>query len=768
MEKGGNTSMRRHDGHVQVAYQTNTDSDLFNGESRFNRLADSGIIGIFEGNGRGEILDCNGAFLQMLGYSRDDLESGLIRWDRMTVPGYEQVNQLFSEQLAAAGAAAPAEMEYFRKDGSRLPVLVGLASLRGASEGQAIGFMLDLTQKRQAEEALRKSEEQFRQLAENVHEVFWMMDLAATRVVYVSPAFKQIWGQTCESLYADSESWIHSVHREDRPRALELFHRQLQGEILDNEYRIVQPSGAIRWIRDRAFPVRDTGGNLVRLVGLAEDTTERKLSELRLVHQALYDELTELPNRRLFQERLGRAIAECVAGESGAVFFIDLDQFKLVNDTLGHSAGDRLLKEAAHRLLAVCGETGTLARFGGDEFMLVATGFDGPESVRHFGHKLIRCLDEPFKISGRELFIGASIGISLFPDNGTDPDVLKRSADIAMHEAKRAGKNQLSFFIPRFAEIARERLGMETRLRKAVALSEFNLQFQPQFASGKSRPSRFEALIRWFPPDDQPINPLHFIPIAEQNGLIIPIGTWVLREACRRCADWQTGNLRGAGVAVNVSALQFACPDFVEIVVRTLESTGLPPHLLELELTESVFIQDVKESTRTLTKLRNLGVTIALDDFGTGYSSLGYLQNLPLDALKIDRSFLTETESRQRGAAVLRCVVELAHTLGLRVIGEGVETTAQLDLLVSLGFDELQGFLLGIPSFDLVDARNNLPFRTRKATSTTCVQAHYTLAVDQKALPEVGDSISVLVQVGVEAAVCDLWTQDPQSGEICS
>jgi diguanylate cyclase (GGDEF)-like protein/PAS domain S-box-containing protein len=574
---------------------------------------------------------------------------------------------------------------------------------------------INITERKLAEQVVQRSEEKFRQLAENVSEVFWIIDAASAEIVYVSPAYEIIWGLTIQSLYANPDSWLCSVHPEDRPSAGEVFRRQLQGERLDNEYRIVQPSGAIRWIRDRAFSVRDSDGNVVRLAGVAEDTTERKLSEIQMLQQALYDELTGLPNRRLFGEKLKSAIDECGVEESGAVFFIDLDHFKLVNDTLGHSAGDHLLKDAARRLLGVCGEHGTLARFGGDEFMLVATGFEGLDSVRQFGERLIQCLDEPFKIATGELFIGASIGISIFPENGTDPDLLKGGADIAMHEAKRVGKNQLRFFTPGLADAARERLEMETRLRRALALSEFKLQFQPQFASGRLLPSRFEALVRWYPFDNQPVAPLKFIPMAEQIGLIVPIGTWVLREACRRCAEWQAGNLRGAGVAVNVSPQQFSCPDFVKIVVRTLELTGLPPHLLELELTESVFIQDRKESADTLTKLRTLGVTIALDDFGTGYSSLSYLQNLPLDALKIDSSFLAEAETRQQGAALLRCVVDLAHTLGLRVVGEGVETTAQLDLLHNLGFDEIQGFLLGRPSFDPVGARDPETWREEPA-----------------------------------------------------
>ena len=678
--------------------------DLTGSESRFRRLSDSGIIGIFEGNGSGQVLTANSAFLDILGYTPADLHAGLIRWDRMTVPGFEQINRGFGEQLAACGSAAPAELEYFRKDGSRVPVLVGLASLQGLfDEMRAIGFLLDLSHEKKAQEALRRSEEQFRQLAENIREVFWMMDVSATKVLYVSPAYEHVWGQTCESVYANPESWMESIHPDDRRGAGEIFERQLQGEVVDNEYRIVQPSGSVHWIRDRAFPIHDDNGKVVRLAGVAEDITERKLSELRLIHQAMYDELTGLPNRSLFREKLRRAIDGGKGAKHGAVFFIDLDEFKLVNDTLGHLAGDLLLKEVSGRFLAAAGDACTLARFGGDEFMLVAPGFAEPESAL-LGDRLIRCLDESFRIEGREVFVGASVGISLFPKHGIEPHVLKRRANVAMHEAKRAGKRQIRFFTPALADAALERLELETRLRKAIAVSEFRLQFQPQFSPGNALPKRFEALIRWCPPEGPAISPGKFIPVAERNGLIVPIGTWVLQEACQRCFGWQHGSLQGVGVAVNVSAVQFGCHDFVETVARVLGSTGLPPHLLELELTESVFLQEAEASARKLVELRKLGVTIALDDFGTGYSSLSYLQNLPIDTLKIDRTFLLRSESNQEGVAVMRCVIELAHTLGLRVVGEGAETWAQLDLLSGLGCDMIQGFLLGRPSYEVVDA----------------------------------------------------------------
>ncbi len=684
-----------------MSRQNSSPSGLTNCDSR--RLPESSVIGIFisEGADSGRILDANDVFLELLGYTRAELELNLVRRDRLIAPGYEEIHQGFNRDLAASGIAAPAELEYLRKDGSRIPVMVGLAAAGEPPSTQAFGFVVDLTSRRQAEEALRASEEKFRQLAENIDEVFWMMNAAATETLYVSPAYEQIWGYSPERVYADQAHWIKSIHPEDVSHALEVFSRQVQGEVIENVYRIVRPSGDIRWIRDRAFPVRDANGDIIRLAGVAEDITDRKLSDLRLLHQSLHDDLTDLPNRRFFRDKLTQAIADCKGGNSGAVLFIDLDGFKLINDALGHAAGDRILKDVVGRFLTACGESSTLARFGGDEFTVLMTGTEARQPARLLAERLIRCLDQPFRIAGRDVFIGASIGISLFPENGIETDGLKRAADLAMHEAKRGGKNQLQFFTPVFAVAAEDRMEVETRLRRAIAWSEFRLQFQPQFPRGQARPSRFEALIRWCPPGEEIISPAKFIPVAEQNGLIVPIGTWVLHEGCRLCAGWQDGHLKGSGVAINVSPTQFAQPDFVSIVKRTLRETGLPAGLLELELTETVFVRDVEASIRTLTELRNLGVTIALDDFGTGYSSLSYLQKLPLDVLKIDRSFVAETEGRPQGAAVLRCVVELAHVHGLRVIAEGVETLAQLNLLESMGCDETQGYLLGKPAFEV-------------------------------------------------------------------
>ena len=682
-----------------ITARKRSEDALRESEDRFRIMADGcpTVMWVTDKDGGSQFV--NRAFREYSGATYEDVEG--TKWHLLLHP--DDAPHYIREFQRAVLDHAPlrAEVRIRRADGE-WRWLDSYAEPRFSDTGEFLGHVglsPDITDRKQAEKILQSSEEKFRQLTENISEVFWMMNAAGTEMIYVSPAFEAIWGRPSESLYAHPELWLDSIHRDDRDRVEETLRRRLDGEAVESEYRIVQPSGAVRCIRDRGFPVRDSSGRIFRLAGVAEDTTDRKAAEDRLIHQALYDELTGLPNRRLFRDKLEQAVVECHQDRFGAVFLIDFDRFKLVNDTLGHSAGDQLLKQAAGRLLVVSGESGTLARFGGDEFALIATGFENAESVRELGLRLIRCLDDPFQIAGCEACIGASIGVSLFPQDGTDPEVLRRGADVAMHDAKQSGKNQLKFFTRQLFDAANERLGMETQLRRALALSEFKIQFQPQFAPGQSRPSRFEALVRWYPPHGQPIPPLKFIPIAEQNGLVVPIGTWVLGEACRQCVDWQEHGLRGTGVAVNVSALQFASPDFVDIVERTLATTRLPAHFLELEVTESVFVKDAEESARTLKRLRNLGVSIALDDFGTGYSSLSYLQTLPLDALKIDRSFLIEKEAQPQRVAMLRCIIELAHTLQLRVVGEGVETPAQLELLSSLGCDEIQGYLLGKPSF---------------------------------------------------------------------
>jgi diguanylate cyclase (GGDEF)-like protein/PAS domain S-box-containing protein len=682
-----------------------TRNALEESEARFRIMADGCPTMLWVTTAAGETQLINRAFREFFGLECDQIERS--DWRLLIHP--DERNAYVNAFDGAVRGHAPFEAEArVRRADGEWRWINSRADPRFSPDGEFLGLVglsPDITARKDAERQLRISEEKFRQFTANIDEVFWLTDPSGVELQYVSPAYESIWGRSCADLYANPKSWIESIHPEDRASAERVFLRQLQGEGVENEYRILQPSGAVRWIRDRAFAIRDDGGNIVRVGGVAQDTTERTAREVLVLHQALHDDLTGLPNRNLFRKKMDEALAEVLPGQCGAVFFIDLDEFKLVNEALGHSAGDLLLSQVGQRFAAVCPASGTLARFGCDQFMLLAARFEERREIVQLGEDLRRALDRPFNIAGRDIFIGASIGSSVFPDDGAEPDALKRNADLAMHEAKRTGKNQVRFFTPVLGDAIRERLDIEMRLRRAFEMSEFKLQLQPQFPASGLYPARFEALLRWCPPEASVVPPSKFIPILEQNGMIVPIGAWALEEACRRCLAWQCGSLKGAGVAVNVSARQFADPDFLNTVRQTLKTTGLRPQLLEIELTESVLLQDVRTAAETLARLRDLGVTVALDDFGTGYSSLSYLHNLPLDALKIDRSFLVDNESRPQGFAVLRCVVQLAHSLGLRVVGEGVETEAQLDLLASLGCDEVQGYLLGRPAFDVNGVR---------------------------------------------------------------
>jgi len=413
----------------------------------------------------------------------------------------------------------------------------------------------------------------------------------------------------------------------------------------------------------------------------------------QLEHAATHDSLTGLPNRLLLADRLSQATAQ---GErysrSFAVLVVDLDRFKSINDSLGHIAGDELLREVSRRLMGLLRKTDTLARLGGDEFVLVINEISDPHGAENVASKLLASLAAPVLLSGIEVQISASIGISVFPADGVDADTLLKHADAAMYHAKKNGRNAFQFFAPMMNVSARERLELESGLRRALAQGEFELHYQPKVDVGTGRIDSAEALIRWRHPKRGLTAPSGFIPIAEETGLIVPIGEWVLREACLQARAWQTLGGRPLRIAVNLSAQQFKQKSLISTVREALAGAGLEPDYLELELTESAVMQDAESSIQVLRQLSGLGVRIAVDDFGTGYSSLSYLRRLPLDKLKIDRSFIREVAASRDDAEIVRAIISLAHSLHLKVIAEGVETEEQLSFLRRLGCDQYQGF----------------------------------------------------------------------------
>ncbi len=479
-----------------------------------------------------------------------------------------------------------------------------------------------------------------------------------------------------------------------------------QGEVITLERQgnlLISRSGEEYAIRASVAPIRgETGETFGAVVAVSNVTETHRLAE-RLAYQANYDTLTRLPNRNLLLDRLDHALA--LSQRSGrwiAVLFIDLDNFKRVNDSLGHAAGDALLGAMAVRLSACVRNHDTLARLGGDEFILVLENLSREELAAVVARKIVDSLKPPFLLEGHEFFISSSIGVSLYPKDGTDRETLLRNADMAMYRAKEQGRNNFQFYSKWMNDHVVERLYLEGGLRYAMERDEFQLYYQPQVDLQTSAVVGVEALIRWRHADRGLIPPAKFIPLAEETGLIVPIGAWVIETACVQAKWWQNAGL-SLRMAVNLSARQFAQPDLIGMIINTLQKTGLKADCLKLEITESLLMQDVERVILTLQALKKIGVKIAIDDFGTGYSSLSYLKRFPLDFLKIDRSFIRDIQSDPDDAAITLAVIAMAHSMRLNVIAEGVETAAQLDFLRAHDCNEVQGYYFSppVPADDL-------------------------------------------------------------------
>jgi diguanylate cyclase (GGDEF)-like protein/PAS domain S-box-containing protein len=569
----------------------------------------------------------------------------------------------------------------------RLPVAIENAWYRGQLERERA--------------ALRESEERFRQMAESIADVFWLSDPQRQAALYMSPAFERIWCLPVAAVYADWRAWLDAVHEDDR-EMLRARMDDLSLSELEFEFRVCPPGREMRYVHMRVYVVRDGAGRHVRRAGVIQDITERKAQEARIEHLAYHDSLTGLPNRAMLMDRLGRALSQAQRlAQQVAVLFIDLDRFKLVNDSLGHAVGDQLLQEIARRLRATLRDNDTVARVGGDEFQVVVCNVAGATDAARIAEKLMRVLGEPFVLEGQELHVTASLGLSLFPRDGGSGELLLKYADIALYEAKGEGRNAYRFFSPEMNAQAHGRLRLENDLRRAVERHELELHYQPQLDLATGEVCAVEALVRWRHPVRGLVLPNAFIPMAEETGLVLGIGEWVLNEACRQVAQWQrdglADNLWPLRVAVNISARQLQRPGLDGAVRRALSLSGLPADCLELEITESSVMLDPLHAQSVLQSLRELGVQLSIDDFGTGYSSLAYLKRLPLDRLKIDRSFIGGIPTDSDDAAIVETIIVMTHKLGLRVIAEGVETLEQQLQLVRQGCDEMQGFLLAHP-----------------------------------------------------------------------
>ncbi len=558
-----------------------------------------------------------------------------------------------------------------------------------------IGTVRDISERKAAEEVLRANEERFRLIAENVTDLIAVVDAQGKRV-YNSPSYRALFGDA--QLLPGTDSF-NEIHPDDRDSVQRVFQDTLvTGVGHRTRFRFVLADGSTRFIESQGSVIRDAAGTVTRLVVVSRDITDRLSAEERIWHLANYDPLTNLPNRALLSERIEQELAYARnTRQLLAVLFIDLDNFKRVNDSLGHHAGDELLRQFAERLRSILRAHDLIARPGGDEFIVLLPGLSDGSQVNNVCQKILEVSRLPFRIGAQEAHISASIGVSFFPEDGADADDLLKHADTAMYFAKSAGKSAYKLFTAQMEESVQQRVRLEKTLRAAIDRDEMLLHYQPVLNLASGAVHGMEALVRWKHPELGLVMPNEFIQHAEDSGAIVEIGAWVVTQACRQAGAWHAQGYPKVSVAVNVSGRQLKDEGFVDTVLSALREARLDPRYLELEITESVMLEHVSQTLETLDRLRGHGIKLAIDDFGTGYSSLSYLKRFNIDRIKIDRSFVHNITTNRNDAAIVKAIIAIARSMEIEVTAEGIEDRSQAEHLLAYGCQWGQGYLFGRP-----------------------------------------------------------------------
>ena len=557
---------------------------------------------------------------------------------------------------------------------------------------------------RSREQVLRDSRERLAQVIDTVPAMISAADRSG-KCVFVNAYKASLYGVDPAEIVGKKTRAMFGEEHSKRSREFDRLVFENGNALPPFEEEVVDRSGVRRVLLTTKSPLRDGSGQVVHVLTTSLDITDRKQAESHLHYLAHHDALTDLPNRAFLHDRMRREIARTRRGDAQfALHLIDLDRFKGVNDALGHHVGDRLLKAVAERLGGEVREMDTVARLGGDEFAILQPEVAGPDVAIKLAERVIETVTRPFILDGQEITTTASIGITIHPTDGDDVDELLKNADLAMYQAKAEGRNTHRLFAADMNAVAREAIGLESDLRRALERQQFILYYQPQIELKTGRIIGAEALLRWQRPGAGLVKPAEFLPLAEENGLIVPINEWVLREACVHAKSWTRSGLSRLRIAVNLSPVQFRKQDIRRLVVEVLNETCLEPSRLELELTESILMQNAEAAANKLRELQDLGVTFSIDDFGTGYSSLAYVKNFPVDRLKIDQCFIRNLHVDPSDAAIVRAIIGLAHSLDIEVVAEGVETADQNEFLTIEGCDEAQGYYYGkpIPAADFV------------------------------------------------------------------
>lgn len=639
--------------------------------------------------------------IQLTGYQPADLLlNRVVSYEEITYPDDRQAARKRIEEAALSGKHFELEYRIVRADGEiRWVQENGLSQFNETGELVSLeGFIQDITARKLSEQQAREAEARYRSIFENAIEGIYQTTPNGQYQDF-NPALARIYGyDTPDELRKGISDIQRQLYVDPKKREEFTNLMQTQGHVRNFEAQVYRKDGDIIWITENAHEVRDSEGNLLYYEGTVEEISERKNYEQQIQYQATHDSLTGLPNRAVLADRLQQCMNFAERNRNFfAVAFVDLDQFKLINDSLGHHVGDELLVVMAKRLAQSVRESDTVVRLGGDEFILLLTNLQRIEDISQSMCRILEAVVTPCILDGLEFLVSCSVGISLYPNDSKDANTLLRYADSAMYKAKQLGRNNFQFYTKELNQMLTERMEIEYGLRRAIENEEFLLYFQPKIELASGNICGAEALIRWQPADGELISPLSFIPIAEETGQIEEIGRWVLQHACRAADQFKKILGRPIPVAVNVSPRQFRQHDLVGTIAKVLQETGIEPCCLELEITESCLVHDTLNFVKTLHRLKALGVTLAVDDFGTGYSSMAYLKDFPVDRVKIDKVFVGALENEPANRAILKAIIALGHGLDLKVVAEGVETAYQKTFLQNIGCDELQGYYFSKP-----------------------------------------------------------------------
>lgn len=637
----------------------------------------------------------------LTGYTADDLMfNAVVSYEEITFPEDRKMVRALIEEAAKERRHFEVEYRVVQKNGNIIWVCErGHAVYNASGKPQAIeGFIQNISHRKEVEQSLHDAELKYRSIFENATEGIFQTSPNGNYLI-VNPALARIYGYNSPDDLIQALNNIQQQLYVDPNRRDDFVKAMQDHKVVQNfESLVYRKDGSTIWISENARLVHDKQGNLLYYEGTVEDITAQKNHANDIEYQATHDNLTGLPNRYMLSSRLKKYMSFADHYNTKiAVAFIDLDHFKLINDTMGHEVGDQLLLIMSKRLTNCVREIDTVARLGGDEFVILFTNITSVNEIKPCMERVLSAIASPCEINELDYTVSCSVGLSVYPDDGKEASTLLKNADSAMYKAKKSGRNNFQIYTPAINEALTERVTMEYRLRGAIEQNEFILHYQPKVDFTTGLICGAEALIRWQPPNEELVSPLKFIPIAEETGLIDQIGEWVIIEACKKIKYLKDKLGLSIPIAVNVSPKQFSQPNLASSIKKILDDIGITPEHLELEITESTLTDDAEKFITALNSLKHIGVKLAIDDFGTGYSSLAYLKDFPADRLKIDKTFVHNLEKDIANIAIIKAIIALGQSLGMKVIAEGVETDYQYELLENIGCNELQGYYFSKP-----------------------------------------------------------------------